>query len=94
FADLRTDYIPEWDTRTSMGAGVSAGALWDVHSAWRLMANLSFMDNSHADIGIQRSYSLASRWTLNPDYALVLQGQHLDAIRSSDTVNLQLRRYF
>ena len=94
FADLRTDYIPEWDTRTSMGAGVSAGALWDVHSAWRLMANLSFMDNSHADIGIQRSYSLASRWTLHPDYALVLQGQHLETTRSSDTVSLQLRRYF
>ena len=94
FADLRTDYIPEWDTRTSMGAGASVGALWDVHSAWRLMANLSFMDNSHADIGIQRSYSLASRWTLHPDYALVLQGQHLETTRSIDTVSLQLRRYF
>lgn len=94
FADLRTDYIPEWDTRTSMGVGVSVGALWDVHSTWRLMANLSYMDHSHAAIGIQRSYSLASRWSLHPDYALVLQGQHLETSRSSDTVSLQVRRYF
>ncbi len=94
FADVRTDYIPEWNTRTSMGAGASVGALWDVNAGWRVMANLSFMENSHASLGVQRTTSIASRWALHPDYALVLQGQHTDTSRSSDSVTLQLRRYF
>lgn len=94
FADVRTDYVPEWNTRTSMGAGASLGALWDVDARWRVMVNLSFMENSHASLGVQRSTAIASRWTLHPDYALVLQGQHTDTSRSSDSVTLQLRRYF
>ncbi len=94
FADVRTDYVPEWATRTSMGAGASLGALWDVDARWRVMVNLSFMENSHASLGVQRSTAIASRWTLHPDYALVLQGQHTDTSRSSDSVTLQIRRYF
>lgn len=94
FAEVRTDYVPEWNTRTSMGAGASLGALWDVNARWRVMVNLSFMENSHASLGVQRSTAIASRWTLHPDYALVLQGQHTETNRSSDSVTLQLRRYF
>lgn len=96
FADLRTDYIPEWETHTSMGAGASVGALWDIDPRWRVMATLSVMHNSHASLGVQRATSIASRWTLHPDYALVLQGQHTEITRGSDSdsVILQLRRYF
>lgn len=92
--DLRADYVAAFGNHTSWGAGASVGGLWDIFSGWRLIANIAFMDNSHAAIGIQRTHSIASRWALSPDYALVLQAQHVDAMRSSDTVSLQVRRYF
>jgi hypothetical protein len=92
--DLRADYIAAFDNPTSWGAGASIGGLWDVLPGWRLIANLGYMDNSHATISIQHTQSIASRWTLSPDYALVLQAQHTDAIRKSDTATLQIRRYF
>lgn len=92
--DLRADYLAALDQPASWGAGASVGGLWDVLPGWRLVANLAFMDNSHAEIGIQRTQSLASRWALSPNYALVLQAQHVSATRNSDTVTLQVRRYF
>lgn len=94
FIDLRTDYLPAVDHATSWGAGATIGGLWDIQPGWRLLANFAFMQNSHAVLGTQRSQSVAARWTLSPAYALVLQAEHADAARSTDTVSLQLRHYF
>jgi hypothetical protein len=94
FVDLRADYVPGLAEHGSAGIGGSVGVLWDSAPSWRVISDFALMRNSNDALGTQRLYKLASRWTLNPDYALTLHATHLDAQMRDNTWQLQLRRYF